>query len=51
LNWRNEATRQDRSFAQSLLEGALPKHRNGVETTADWTQTMKTEQARRLINP
>lgn len=51
LNWRNEATREDRSFAQSLLEGALPKHRNGVEATADWTQTMKTEQARRFINP
>ena len=49
LNWRNEATRSDRSFAQGLIEGALPRHRNGVESTADWTQTMKTEQARRLL--
>ena len=49
LNWRNEATRTDRSFAQGLIEGALPRHRNGVESTADWTQTMKTEQARRLL--
>ncbi len=50
FDWRNEATRTDRSFAQSLLEGALPKHRNGVEATAPWTETLNTEQARRLSN-
>ena len=49
LNWRNEATETDRSFAQGLIEGALPRHRNGVESTADWTQTTKTDQARRWL--
>ena len=49
LNWRNEATKTDRSFAQGLIEGALPRHRNGVESTAEWTQTMKIEQSRRLL--
>ncbi len=49
LNWRNEATKSDRSFAQGLIEGALPRYRTGVEATAEWTQTLKTEQARRFI--
>ncbi len=48
LSWRNEATKSDRSFAQGLVEGAMPRYRNGVEATADWTQTLKTEQSRRL---
>jgi hypothetical protein len=48
LNWRNEATRGDRSFAQGLVQGALPRYKSGVEVTAEWTQTLKTEQARRF---
>ena len=48
FNWRNEATKSDRTFAQGLIEGALPRHRNGVESTSEWTLTLKTEQSRRF---
>jgi hypothetical protein len=48
LNWRNEATKADRSFAQGLVHGAIPRYKSGVEVTAQWTQTLKVEHARRF---
>jgi hypothetical protein len=48
LNWRNEATKADRSFAQGLVHGAIPRYKSGVEVTAQWTQTLKVEHMRRL---
>ncbi len=49
LTWRNQAAQQDRNFAQGLIEGAMPRYRNGVEATAEWTLTLKAEQARRFM--
>ena len=48
LTWRNQAAQADRDFSQGLIEGALPRYRNGVEATAEWTLTMKAEKTRRF---
>jgi hypothetical protein len=40
LNWRNELASKDRDFSRNFYEAALPRHKSGVEATAEWVPTL-----------